>query len=358
VNALHRTGQYRVYFAYWKRLGSSVAIPFSSALPPERFLQLPLIDPRGNPVRRALLSLKFTWWVRKTIGRLNPDLIYAVNLDSLAVAYLAMFRKSRVGLYYDMQDQMGDHLNWPFRKLYGALMQRVDGFSIESEGFRPHLETNQIGRPGLSAVHVANAPGGWTATHIPHSDRSHLVVGYVGNMRGAEQIDTLLEATKRVRATGRDVRLHFGGVGPEAPRLHEMSLRENYVEFSGPFDYAKEYTDLFFKADIVYAVYPQSLPVYRTHIARRFHEAALSGLPIIVCRDTHMAREIREVGGGFEVGETSVEDLERVLIDAYDNRVRLHGMTISDEHKARYRFETYEPAFLRSVQLAIDSRAK
>lgn len=353
---LHESGEWDVHAIYWRRLRSNISIPFTSSIPEDRFHPITLPDPRGAIPRRLLLTLRFIWTARKLIGKLKPHSIHAVNADILAVANIALLGSKRTALVFDMQDQMGDRLPVHYRLLYRLLLRRADAMLIRSEGFIPFVQQNQLFADNKPVLYVTNAPAKWTLRHATATGRTELVVGYFGNIRGPQQVQALIDAAEQVQATGRDVRLLFAGVGPEAAMVQQAADRLAFVEYTGPYDYETEYAGLQERADLIYALYPQETPNYRTHIARRFHEAVLAGMPIIVTRGTHMGDIVKPSSVGWEVGDGSVADLVQLLSDVYDDRSLLAKATADEEMLARHRFETYEPVLLRAHADAVASR--
>jgi len=355
---LHESGEWDVHAIYWHRLRSNISIPFTSSINKNRFHPITLPDPRGGILRRVGLTLRFIWAVRKLVRQINPDSVHAVNADILAVARLALLGSKRIALVFDMQDQMGDHLPLHYQFVYRWLLRRADTMLIRSEGFTPFVKQNKLVGPDKSVLYVTNAPAKWVLRHMPNSGRPELVVGYFGNIRGPKQIQTLIDAAEQVQASGRDVRLLFAGVGPETSMVLQAGERLPFVEYTGPYDYETEYAALQARADLVYALYPQETPNYRTHIARRFHEAVLAGMPIIVTRGTHMGNIVRASGVGWEVRDGSVMDLIQLLIDLYDNHDLLAKATADEKMLARHRFETYEPILLNAHTNAVASRSE
>ena len=354
--ALHESGEWEVHAIYWRRLRSNISIPFSSPIPEGRFHPITLPDPRGAVTRRLVLTLRFIWAVRRLVRRIRPDSVHAVNADILAVARLALLGSKRTALVFDMQDQMGDDLPLHYRSAYRWLLRGADAMLIRSEGFTPFVEQNKLVGQDTPVLYVANAPAKWSFRHASDPGRAELVVGYFGNIRGPRQVQALIAAAEQVQSSGRDIRVLFAGVGPETSMVQEAAERLSFVEYTGAYDYATEYAGLQERADLVYALYPQETPNYRTHIARRFHEAVLAGMPIIVTRGTHMGDIVRSSGVGWEVGDGSVQDLVKLLSDLYDDRSLLAKATADEEMLARHRFETYEPILLKAHADAVASR--
>ena len=137
-----------------------------------------------------------------------------------------------------------------------------------------------------------------------------LTVSYIGYIRGAEIVTNLLEVTRELREEGLKIELRFSGTGPDVELVERASEEFEYVHFSGPFEYWSEYEGLLSRGDVIFAVYPQSNPSFRYHIARRFTEGVLAGLPLIVCAESYMGELVRKHGygwGGTRGGTRGVE---------------------------------------------------
>ena len=175
------------------------------------------------------------------------------------------------------------------------------------------------------------------------------MVGYFGNIRGKKQIQALLDASEQLQSVGRDVRLLFAGVGPEIPMVQRASEQFSFVEYAGPYNYATEYAGLQARVDLIYALYPQETPNYRTH------EAVLAGMPIVVTRGTHMGDIVKRSSVGWEIDDGSVTDLMTLLANLYDDRSLLKKATADEQMLARHRFETYQPILLNAHAYAVAS---
>ncbi len=300
-------------------------------------------DPRGNPIRRTLLTMLYAAKLRRRLRGLKADVIIPVNADMLGVARLALFPFSRTPIVYDMQDIMGERLPFHYRVFYRFLLQTTSALLVQSDRFiSAYVEPNRLTRKGTPVVSIPNAVAGWDYVHPPRQDSGHITIGYFGNLRGATQIDILIEAAKAAQDSGRDIRLNFAGGGPEAVRIAEISETTSFIEFRGVYDYALERDDLYGRADIIYAVYPQEVPNNRFHIARRFQEAVLLGIPIIVAAGSYMAEIVKESGVGWSVDSERPEALKELLLNIYDKQTSLRRCTeASLLVRDRYSFESY-----------------
>jgi len=137
---LENTGDFESHIAYWHREKSDISIPFSTKLSDGRVHQISLPDPRGNPINRIFLSLRFALRLRRVIKRVRPAVIYAVNPDMLGLAAIALLGMRNIGVVYDFQDQKGTNLNTLAKSIYRTILRRASYVVIRSEGFRFQIE--------------------------------------------------------------------------------------------------------------------------------------------------------------------------------------------------------------------------
>ena len=350
MDALSASGDYEVHAVYWHRQRSPIVIPFSSKLSAERFIPISLPDPRGNPLRRVVLSIRFFLKLRRHLQRLKPDIVHAVNVDMLGFARLALFPGSRTRLVYDMQDVVGFRLPIHYRIIYRALLRRANAVLVRSDRFiSEYLEPNHLVKQKTPVVFISNAPAGWNFIRGTRPQTKGLSIGYFGNLRGSRQLDILLEAVQLAAESGRAVRAVFAGVGPDAERIARISRDSPWIEYRGPYDYAVQRNNLYAEADVIYAVFPMETPNYRIHLARRFHEAILSGIPVIVADGSYMGEIVEKSGVGWAVDPNAPDDLNQLLIRIHDDRSAISACAKASESiRNRHRFENYIPDLLQT----------
>ena len=365
LEVLTKSGKYEVHFIYWQRGETTIKLPFSSPfLPDERMWPIPLPDPRSGKLNRIFLSIKFALQLRTAIIRLRPHAVNAVNVNMLGLAAVALIsgRLNKTALLYDYQDQIGERFPLPYRLALQFCLRRTDATFIHSPVFRSNLRRNKLLKLAEPVIEVNGGPLGWPKEKAPKHENSAdgkpppLIVGYFGYMRGRLQIEALIVATERVIASGRRVELHFRGTGDEAGFVNEKAKSLDFVKFSGAFDYRKEYRSIFLKADVIFAVYPQSVPNYRYHIARRFSEAMISGIPVIVAQGSYMAELAHQHEGVWPVREDSEEDIVYVITRLHDDRTLLR-VNLPEDVRNSYRFEAVVPDLLSGIKAAIKGRS-
>jgi len=209
------------------------------------------------------------------------------------------------------------------------------------------VEPNRLVNENTPVVSIPNAVAGWGYVHPSHREGIHITIGYFGNLRGFAEIDMLIAAAKAAQETGRDIRINFAGAGPQAERVAELAKSNSFIKMQGVYDYLKERDELYGGADIIYAVYPQDVPNNRFHIARRFQEAVLLGIPIVVAAGSYMAKIVKRDGVGWSVNSQRPDDFKKMLFRIYDDQSLLNKCTdASLLVRDKYDFDTYTPPLL------------
>ena len=348
-----KTGLFKSFIVYWGRQNSDISIPFSKLLPNDRFLEIQLGDPRGNFFRRIYLSLKFSVALRAILNDYSPNVIYAVNPDMLGLSWVANLFRAPISVVYDFQDQKGEHLNIIYRNLYRLSASNVTKVFIRSRGFLHHIKTNKLFKKQVPVSYFAEAPMNWTLTkkNFPKFGQK-LVLGYFGNIRGKLQIYSLLTAIGKLNSQGRKIEVKFAGVGSEAAWVGDLSKKLGYVHYLGPFDYFKEYSDLFISADLVFAVYPTDLANNKFHEARRFHESIATGIPLLVSSGTYMAKRVATLNVGWTVKEDSSDEIYEILEKILNDPKKIRGKRLTKALRKEHLIEHYTDDFIEALNEA------
>lgn len=353
--SLQKTGKYEVKFAYWQRGdASSIHIPFAELLGDAAYIPIKVADPRGNFFRRAMLSLLFAWKFFRIARRHRANLkaVYCININMCAIASLALLFMRNVVLMHEFQDQYGSKLNFVLRKLYRWSARRVVLTLLQSKALIAYIDANELRSVSEPSMFLPPVPANWNYRHKAHK-RAELVIGYFGYMRGQKILESLIEAVEKVQATGRDVRLKFAGTGDCAEFVKQRTANREFIEFGGKFDYHTEYLGLFSSVDAIFAVFPQSVANFKTHVARRVAEAFASNMPVIVCKGTYMAKLVAEYDCGWSADEASTTELVQLLTHLFDNRQELDLADIAPQASAEWKFEHYEAQFLTAVSAVL-----
>ncbi len=356
---LYQSDEYQAYTLYWHRKSSSISIPFSSDLPQESLIPVSLPDPRGNILRRLVLSLRFARAAWSAERRLKPQIIHTFYPDMLTVARLVLLFRRKTGLVYEIPDITNKRLIAPIRWLYRWLLKRTDTVLLTSDRFRTaFLDRYRLISRAKPIDFISSSPESSHFAGFKRRQSSDLIVGYIGNFRGQRQIVNLANATASLRQTGRDIRLLFAGAGRESSVVRSLANSHSFIEMYGSFDYWADIISLYERTDIIFAVYPQEDLNFRVHLARRFSEGIVCGLPLIVAEGSYMAEIVEQESVGWSVGHDSETDLVDLLGHVYDNRTELVARgRASRALRQHHSFETHAPALLKAYRHILGARA-
>ncbi len=358
MRILQESKRYTPYFAYWQRGNSSITFPFSDdSIPADSFIPIYLPDPRGKKFGRFVSSSIFGFKVRSLIRRIKPDIIQPINIAMLGIAFFATLGLKKIAVAYDFQDQMvTETLNTVYKNVYRRMLKRADVTFVHSDRYKEILKNNSLYEDALPIIDTTTGPLNWDIkTNINTDKQDKLIVGYYGYIRGKAQIEALIQGAAISIQEGSNILLDFAGCGDDAGMVQELSKKKDFISYRGEFDYTKSYKKMFFGADIIFAVYPQSSTQYKHHFARRFCEAVVSGIPVIVAKNSRMGVFVSKHGGGWEVNDDSPRDIAEVLSRVYNNRLLLKS-AIPQKYRDIFRLETYSDSYLDALDKAIERR--
>lgn len=366
MRALEETGDFETHAIFWHRAGSDLSFPFTPApLSIERFTKVNLPDPRSGVVSRCWLTLVFAWAIMRWVHRHNFKALHVVYPNMLIAAFVATLWRP-VEIIYDVWDvNHSQAMTSVQRLLFRVLLCKTRQVFTTSQAFIDEfIVPNRITRRGTRVTHVSNAPyprqqlcADTRAVDSTRAASKPLVIGCVGNLRVPQQMEMLVEAVKQLRASGRDVRIRLSGAGSRKQMASDAATANSFIEYTGPYDYQRDASDLYSALDVVFAVYPLEIFNYRVHVARRLHDAVLSATPVIVARETHMAKIVEAQRIGWAVGHESVCDLVNVLEGLYDHRSRLVDRARNaSEVAAKHSFQAYRQIYVRAYRKLLIQR--
>jgi glycosyltransferase involved in cell wall biosynthesis len=156
---------------------------------------------------------------------------------------------------------------------------------------------------------------------------SERIVGYLGTFGAGQGLTALIDAARRLRANGSDVRLVMVGDGPDRLALEE-DLRVNPVDgvtLHAPI--SRDDTRAFYAACDVVVVPHAALPVLRDTVPSKIFEVMACGRPLVAALRGEGERIIRESGGGVLAepgdGRSLAEAIRRILTMASTEREAL-----------------------------------
>lgn len=354
MRALEETGEFEPHAMYWHRTGSVLSYPFSpDPLPPSRFVRVDLPDPQGNGVRRTALAIWFAARVRTWLNALNPSVVHAINPSMLAATRLASLGR-KLPIVYDIWDLSEvERLSNSGRLAWRVALSKTKQVFTTSEQFIDQfLEPNGL-LASRAALHVSNAPYFVERVEAPR-DAESLLIGCVGNIRLPNQIDSLVAAVRKLREDNCDIRLRLSGAGSSSQLATQLASENDFIEYTGPFNYYQEVTAVFGQLDLVFAVYPRERFNYRVHVARRLHDAILSGTPVVVSRGTHMSDLVETSGVGWSVQDDSPRDMVELIRALYHDRTLLEVARGNAVKRRRdHCFERYRDRYVEAYRAVV-----
>lgn len=249
--------------------------------------------------------------------------IVTSSLDMLLIARLAtMFGD------YDIRHQVRDLHALQLEKglrssllrfIERLLLRRVSKVVVSSPKFASEyydrLYSGEI-------VLLENVPQAvvWKGFERRRCDDGVFVIGYIGILRYKESLYRLIETVERMVNEGFRIKVVFAGGGsPE--NLADIQGRitvEDAFSFSGPYEYARDIKGLYKDVDLIYAVYDEHNLNCQLAMPNKFYESILSGIPILVARNTFVGEETERHGIGQVVSVDEPDNLYSVLRDVFE----------------------------------------
>jgi succinoglycan biosynthesis protein ExoL len=275
----------------------------------------------------------------------SADVIYARNLDMLAIAFLVRKRLNlKTPLIYESLDihrllTRKDVVGLAFRRIEGWLLERTSRLIVSSPAFlENHFEVHYPGRYDARLVENRLAPGadyGPRPTQVAPANQGPLRIGWVGVLRCWRSFGLLLDLARKL---GDKVEIVMHGMPAltEIPDFHHRIQGLTNVRFDGryraPEDLAKIYAGL----DVVWAGDFMEAGFNSVWLLpNRLYEGGYYGVPPIAPAGTQTAQWIGERNVGFTLEENLATTLpaliERLSIDPAviaERRKRLLGLPV------------------------------
>lgn len=336
-----------VHNIYWDRLDSKDVIPSHFKLPIDRYHKVSLVNP-CNVVLRFFCTLLFLFSVCRFIKKLDVKLIHALQPDMLLVAYLISLLDPRIKIIFEMHDIPNPRYRRFEKIIYLLCGRRISATFVSSPLFDSEfLRKQNLLLKSTPIYYISNAPREWKFRKASKVQKDNdMTIGWIGTIRCTQQIDNLLKAVEQLNSESHSIRVLVAGTGGCDKWCSEASRKYPFFEYIGPYNYDDSYLKLLSKCDVVYAVYSMYLFSYRVHIARRFHEAILSRMPIIVEKRSHMATLIEKNKLFGELVDDKPVDIRRAILEIKTN-LNVYDFSHYEEIEKEHRFETYEHLLIK-----------
>lgn len=264
---------------------------------------------------------------------LSMDLIYARNLDMLALAFLTKRKlKLETPVVYESLDvhrllSRTDALGRAMRMLEGRLLKRCAALVVSSPGFIDnHFNRHYPGRPTAYLIEnrlVAGADYGPRPSVEMNETRRPLQIGWVGILRCNRSLDLLASVADEL---GDRVHIHLHGI----PARNEIPVFEPIIEprenmtYHGRYRAPEDLAKIYEKLDVVWAGdFMEAGENSVWLLPNRIYEGGYYGVPSIAPEGTQTAAWIHQKAVGLTAAESLEESLPELIADLERDRTIL-----------------------------------
>lgn len=164
-------------------------------------------------------------------------------------------------------------------------------------------------------VYLPNYPEESKFEKVNHISDNKLRVMYAGYVRHPIPMTNLIEAGKKLK----NITISIHGSGDIVDELKQLAEGYTNIELTGPFTHDK-ISEFYANADLVYIVYNKGNQNDETALPTKFFEAIISGVPVIVSKDSLMEKTVKEFDIGYSVDGTNMDNIKQLLLEIENNR--------------------------------------
>ena len=350
AGTLARAG-FEVHVILWDR---ELAYPEEETRDGIRIHRFRLRAPEGQPSLALLLP---RWWAHLffRLLRLRPDVVHAVDFDTVVPAYGAA-QLAGARLVYDIFDfyaemitaTLSDRLRGSLAKWERRMIARADAVIVPDLHRREQFGTTRPKR----LVEILNVP---EDRPVPRArdDPDQFVVFYGGMIARDRGLKDLVIACEDVGA-----KLVVAGHGPDEAELlgHIESSHAALYVGTIPYDEVLERTAA---CQVVAALYDPGVPNNRFAAPNKLFEAMMFAKPVLVSEGTLAADIVREVGCGLVVRYGDREALKKALesLMLSSSEAAAMGARGRAAFERRYNWKAMEPRLLDTYHALVAPRS-
>lgn len=322
INALRTLGEVTVVCV--RRLNQDIYVPSKLEGVVYKIKEL-VVPPFSLPFKRMMSIGKFRHFIYSSLNEIRPDVIYTSGLDALQVVN-AYSKRKNVKVIFEVADLRESFIRGIkksiFRKVLDALVCALERrcFScvnlliLTSKEFYNVHYSKFVGRDRLFIF--PNVPDLSVFKGFVKKNGGDFTVGFIGALRYLDQMKLLIDATQSL---GINVFFAGGGSKENEQWLENYSRNRPWVQVLGRYIYNQDISSLYERADVIYSVYDADNANVRIALPNKLYESVYCSLPIIVAKNTYLARLVEEWGVGASVSHTSIEELQQLLLNLRDN---------------------------------------
>jgi len=350
AGTLDRAG-FEVHVILWDR---ELAYPEEETRDGIRIHRFRLRAPEGQPSLALLLP---RWWAHLffRLLRLRPDVVHAVDFDTVVPAYGAA-QLAGARLVYDIFDfyaemitaTLSDRLRGSLAKWERRMIARADAVIVPDLRRQEQFGTTRPKR----LVEILNVP---EDRPVPRArdDPDQFVVFYGGMIARDRGLKDLVIACEDVGA-----KLVVAGHGPDEAELLNHIESSHAALYVGTISY-DEVLERTAACQVVAALYDPGVPNNRFAAPNKLFEAMMFAKPVLVSEGTLAADIVREVGCGLVVRYGDWEALKKALesLMLSSSEAAAMGARGRAAFERRYNWKAMEPRLLDTYHALVAPRS-
>ena len=344
---LARAG-YEVHAVLWDRERAFRAEETRDGI---RIHRYQLLAPEGQPELAALLP-RWWWYAFRRVASLRPDVVHAVDFDTIVPGYAAARFAGGAKVVYDIFDFYAEMVtaDVPPRIRHALTMWERAMIGKADLVILPDLRRReQFGtvRP-KRLVEIMNVPEN-RGVAGKTEDPDHFVVFYGGMISKDRGLIDLVVACE---ATG--ARLLVAGHGPDEAALLDTIETSPASTYLGTIPY-EEVLDRTANCNAVAVLYDPKVPNNRFAAPNKLFEAMMFSKPVIVSEGSAAAELVREVGCGVVVPYGDRVALTRALESLMLSPSESSEMGARGRRafETKYNWRAMEPLLLESYRAVL-----
>jgi glycosyltransferase involved in cell wall biosynthesis len=309
--------------------------------------------PEGQPSLAFLLPW---WWTRLFVRilRLRPDVVHAIDFDSVVPAYAAA-KIAGARLSYDIFDFYAEMITAPLSPRFRRFLANAERRMIERADavIVPDLRRReQFGeaRPKV-LVEIQNVPED-RGLPANREDPRNFVVFYGGMIAKDRGLKDLVVACEDVGA-----HLLVAGHGPDEAELLGIIESSHAASYLGTIPY-EDVLDQTARCNVVATLYDPSVPNNRFAAPNKLFEAMMFAKPVLASEGTLAGTIVQEVGCGAVVRYGDREGLRRALeaLMLSPAQGKAMGARGREAFETKYNWKAMEPLLLDTYRDLVKDR--
>lgn len=262
----------------------------------------------GSGLKQIFKLLKFKKACKKYLKDVDYEYLHCHDLDGMTVGYFLHKRGDKI--IFDMHEFYN---TGSYAKIY-CIVKRLLRF-LQNRSYKIiHVNDKQIeemsDKNKEKLVYLPNFPEGDKFEKIEHVPDSILRITYAGYVRHVEPITNLV----KVGCELENVKVSIHGSGELVDSLKDIAKGHENVKITGAFIHS-EISKFYSETDIMYIVYNKGNQNDENALPTKFFEAIISGIPVIVSKDSVLENNVKKYDIGFSVDGTDINDIRKLIVE-------------------------------------------